>query len=69
MYSLSFHAGETATFIQQSKEQLVEDIRRFYGVYLQGSEGLFDRFYGYLANSVHTGDVSDLPTEFTEVKN
>ena len=45
----------------------MSDLRRAYGPFFRELD-LFDTFYEYLANSVHTGDVSNLPAEFTEVK-
>ncbi len=62
------YTGETANFILQSKTQLLQDFMRFYGDYFRGQESLFDQFYEYLANSVITGDSTDLPSEFIGVR-
>lgn len=56
-----------STFIDENKNQLVGDIRRFYGIYFRRFETLFDRFFHYLGQSVHSGNSTELPEEFNQV--
>ena len=58
----------TQYYIQNSKVQLLEDIVTAYGIYGQQLSGTFDGFFQYLANTVQTGNVEELPHEFHQVK-
>lgn len=48
---------------------MVQDLQNAYRVYFQGREMIFDEMYDYLISAIRTGDTSDLPQVFYQVKN
>ena len=61
------YTGEIAAFIKQAKINLVQNMRRAYGIYFEPYIHVFDEFYDYLENSVWTGDMCQIEEKFTTV--
>jgi hypothetical protein len=54
-----------STYVTANKRQLVTDVTTIYRRYSRTD--LFDRFFDYLADTVFTGNLTDLAIEFNQV--